>query len=245
MGVGEACDELFPNTSLHITTADRKRFLLDCGFTTPHIYFSYYEDPDALDGVWISHFHGDHFFGVPLLLLRFWEMGRRKKLFFAGQAGTEEKIVSAMELAYPGFISRLQFSVDFLQIKAELPHDILSTSWTVAENVHSQPCFSLRIDDGRQSVFYSGDGKPTSATISLARGCDLAVHESFLLAEEVANHGSISSCLDFARKAAVKKLALVHLERKVRRLGKENILSKIKNENFQVFLPEPGELICL
>ena len=106
LGVGEACDEEHPNTSLLVTTSKGGSFLLDCGFTTPHIYFGLHRQVDELDAVWISHFHGDHFFGIPLLLLRFWEMGREKRLIIAGQDGVKEKVHSAMELAYPGFIDK-------------------------------------------------------------------------------------------------------------------------------------------
>ena len=60
LGVGEACDERYLNTSLLIYS-NKKTILLDCGFTITHQFFKYEKDEDALDIVWISHFHGDHF----------------------------------------------------------------------------------------------------------------------------------------------------------------------------------------
>ena len=70
LGVGEACDETMPNTSVWVETeADNRRssVLLDCGFTVPPNYWQRTSDPEDLDALWISHFHGDHFFGVPAL----------------------------------------------------------------------------------------------------------------------------------------------------------------------------------
>ena len=90
VGVGEACDAKHGNTSIHVQTVNDTCLLCDCGFSAAHSYFAFCDDPDQLDMVWNSHFHGDHFFGMPLLLLRFWEMKRSKPLVIAGQAGVEE-----------------------------------------------------------------------------------------------------------------------------------------------------------
>ena len=75
-GVGEALDENRSNTSLIVTHSASESFqqvLLDCGFSAAHAFWRYAPEPLHLDALWISHFHGDHFLGVPLMLLRFWE----------------------------------------------------------------------------------------------------------------------------------------------------------------------------
>lgn len=245
LGVGEACDDRYPNTSLYITCASGQRFLLDCGFTTPHLYFSHTDNQEELDGVWISHFHGDHFFGIPLLLLRFWEMGRKKDLIIAGQHALREKVLTAMELAYPNFLERLEYRLLFVEIEPGQVQNVKDTRWQVEENIHSQRALSLRIDDGEHSLFYSGDGRPTQGTEILAQGCDLVVHEAFWLHKEVQNHGNVLSCLEFARKAGVKNLALVHLERSCRKQEKEQVMRFLQGHPFHVFLPEPGEIFSL
>lgn len=244
LGVGEACDERCPNTSLHVTAGNGQRFLLDCGFTTPHLYFANYREPDELDAVWISHFHGDHFFGMPLLLLRFWEMDRRKKLIIAGPRETREKIAAAMELAYPDFMARLRYPLDFVVIEPGHVRAIAGTSWSSAENVHSRRCLALCIDDGSHRIFYSGDGRPTRETEALARGCDLIVHEAFRLDEDVENHGSVRGCLEFANRAGVKHLALVHVQRNCRETA-EKTVAGLARDGLHVFLPGPGELFSL
>ncbi len=90
LGVGEACDERLPNTSLWVQSGvgdQRQSVMMDCGFTVPSLYWQQQSDPNDLDALWISHFHGDHFFGVPALLLRFWEMKRSKALAIVSQSG--------------------------------------------------------------------------------------------------------------------------------------------------------------
>ena len=70
VGVGEACDAKHGNTSIHVQTVDDTCILCDCGFSVAHSYFAFFDDSDQLDILWNSHFHGDHFFGIPLLLLK-------------------------------------------------------------------------------------------------------------------------------------------------------------------------------
>ncbi|MFH1217407.1 MAG: MBL fold metallo-hydrolase [Pseudomonadota bacterium] len=245
LGVGEACDELYPNTSIVIQSKGGGNFLLDCGFSTPHLYFAMSRDPNSLDCVWISHFHGDHFFGIPLLLLRFWEMGRSRPLVVAGPQGVEEKVAAAMELAYPGFMSRLQYDLKYIAVEPGLDCRISGTCWTTAETVHSQRTLALRIVDGPCAVFYSGDGRPTSEVEQLATGCDLVIQEAFWLDKETESHGNIVSSIRFAQKTGAKHLALVHLERNCRRNERKIIMDLIASSPFHVFLPEPGDMISL
>ena len=99
LGVGEACDGRQPNTSILLKTdteESRGNILLDCGFSTPHRYFSLNPPAEELQVLWISHFHGDHFLGTPLLLLWFWEMKRESPLHIVGPPGIEEAIRNAM-----------------------------------------------------------------------------------------------------------------------------------------------------
>ena len=120
LGVGEAFDERLENTSILVRAgsgASQASVLLDCGFTAPSLYWRRSSGPDELDALWISHFHGDHFFGIPALLTRFWEMKRGKPFTILGQRGVEEVVLKAMELAYPSFRKRLAFDLRFIEIE--------------------------------------------------------------------------------------------------------------------------------
>ena len=255
LGVGEAFDEHYPNTSLLVSFPDPDgdaHVLLDCGFTAPAAYYRHAPDDaracSALDAVWISHFHGDHFLGLPLLLLRFWEEGRTRPLTIVGQAGVEDKIWAAFDLAYPGFRPRLNFLVRFLEAA---PGEVIHAArarWSFALGDHSvvTPCLAVRLDRGGQSVVYSGDGRPTPATAKLAQGVDLLVHEAYGLEPDTPGHGGVPGCLELARDVRARNLALVHVNRRVRRESAGDIrtlLSRAMGEHG--VLPEPGDVITL
>lgn len=247
LGVGEACDPDYPNTSLLVQAgAGHGHALLDCGFTTPHLYFKSGADARKLAVLWISHFHGDHFFGVPLLLLRLWEMERHGKLSVLGPAGVREKVTSALELSYPGFGERLGFAVDFVEVEPGLGVRAAGFTWRSALGEHTQRGLAVRIEDGDKSLFYSGDGRPTAETRELARGCDLVVHEAFRLAGETPGHGNLLGCLEFARAARIPRLALVHVQRHERdKLRQELERLRAAGLAADAFLPEPGETLVL
>ncbi len=243
LGVGEACDSAHGNCSALVTTGTR-RILLDCGFSVPHRFFRICEDPDCLDYVWISHFHGDHFFGLPLLLLRFWEMGRTRPLQLIGQEDIAQTTYTTLELAYPGFTEKLSFPLQFhiVQPGTSLQLDTLHLQAT--QTIHSQCNYGLLVDDGRHRLYYSGDGRPTQQVRQLVHGCDLALHEAFTLEDTMPSHGSVSGCLQLMREAKVKQLALIHLERTTRR-DQQGAIEQFLLQQPGLFLPVDGDIVHL
>ncbi len=245
LGVGEACDERYPNTSILIQykgLAGQRTVLLDCGFSIPHIFFKYITDPDTLDGLWISHFHGDHFMGVPLLLLRFWEMKRKKPLYIIGQPHIDSIIEQAMDLAYPGFRSKMSYEFKFVSLNDNTQFDLLDSTWQVALSEHSQRNLALRLQKGDKSVYFSGDGYPTLDCTSIASNATLMIHEGFWLNQRLYGHGSVESCISFARETSAENLAIVHMQRDERRNSEEKVKKRLQEVDFcKAFLPEQGD----
>ncbi len=250
LGVGEACDERYPNTALllGVEADERKRsVLLDCGFTAACRLWQWMDDPEQLDIVYISHFHGDHFFGVPVLLLRLWEMMRTRELCFVGQPGIGSKVETAMDLAYPHFRAKLKYPLRYVEMEADGPLQLAGLHWSCAESRHGQRNFSVRIDCGEKSLFYSGDGCPSAATEALATGCSLVVHEAFAFVDEmIPGHGTVKGSVEFARRVGARRLALVHIQRDVRRQKQREIEDYIAAvEDVEVLLPEPGDVLAI
>ncbi|NOQ45076.1 MAG: MBL fold metallo-hydrolase, partial [Desulfobulbaceae bacterium] len=223
---------------------DTSQLLLDCGFSVPHCFFTISDDPNALEMVWLSHFHGDHFFGMPLLLLRFWEMGRTRPLTIVGQQDVETKVRGALDLAYPGFETKLSYDLRFQIIEPGVPLQLAGLTWHFAQTVHSQSNLGLLLDDGDIRLYYSGDGRPTDEVQELVQGCDLAIHEAFKLEDEIPNHGSIAVCIALAEKTSIKQLALVHLERTFRKTQQQTIDQLLHQHPF-LTLPTDGDSLLL
>jgi ribonuclease BN (tRNA processing enzyme) len=249
VGVGEAFDENLSNTSILVLSGsenNHSQILLDCGFTAAHAFWRYSPAPLALDAIWISHFHGDHFFGLPLLLLRFWEEKRTRPLTIIGQKGIQKNVTAAMELAYPGFYAMLSFELIFIEAHTGQNLDLFDLNFSFALGRHSLRCVGIRLDGKNASMYYSGDGRPSESTTALARGCDLVIHEAYGIEPILPAHGSIEGCITFGRKTGARHLALVHMNRGVRKNHAASIGKKLAAlEDIHAFLPAPGDSLTV
>ena len=71
--------------------------LVDCGATSLTAMKAQQLDPGEVDAVVISHLHGDHFGGLPFLVLDGHFTRRTKPLTVFGPAGTAQRLIAAME----------------------------------------------------------------------------------------------------------------------------------------------------
>jgi ribonuclease Z len=249
LGVGEAFDENLPNTSILVRYEENNTqasVLLDCGFTATPQFWREEPDADSLDAVWISHFHGDHFFGLPALLVRFMEEGRKKELTVIGQKGIDQLLKKVLDLAYPGFYRKISFPLRFLEIEPQKDIEAFGLRFRTAENAHSERDLALRIEGGGKSIYYSGDGKPTAECMAIAKGSRLVIQESFEMEKEFHGHGTVLNSINMAKICGASHLALVHVKRQVR----SDVIHKVKTiqglgKSLTVIVPEPGTRITI
>ncbi len=248
VGVGEAFDEALPNTSLWVgaTVAGRQRTaLLDCGFTAAAACFACpvlgrKDRETGPEAIWISHFHGDHFFGLPYLLARWQEAGRTAPLTVAGGEGVAARVADVVDLAYPNLRGKLGFAVETVEVGPGRAFSLAGMAAMAARTGHGAPCLALRLETEAGGLYYSGDGPPTDACRELMAGCDLLVQEAYGLEAGIPGHGSVEEAVDAARTAGAGSLALVHVRRDVRRERREEIGRILAHSGVRAFLPEPG-----
>ncbi|MEN3347405.1 MAG: hypothetical protein V7632_1040 [Bradyrhizobium sp.] len=87
------------NTCFHVAGA-RVNFLIDCGASSLPALKRLGIDRDAIDLILITHFHGDHFAGLPFFLLDAQFTRRTRPLVIAGPAGIETKLPQVMEVMF-------------------------------------------------------------------------------------------------------------------------------------------------
>jgi ribonuclease BN (tRNA processing enzyme) len=83
------------------------RYLFDCPPTALAHLKRMGRPPEEIRVVLVSHFHGDHFFGLPFLLLEYGESKPPSQdLFIVGPAQIQEKLEWMTELGFPGLLER-------------------------------------------------------------------------------------------------------------------------------------------
>ena len=78
-----------------------RTILFDCGEGTQLVLRRCHVSPARIDLIALTHFHGDHIFGLPGLLQTIACLGRTEPLFFAGPEGLERALQPIFALAGP------------------------------------------------------------------------------------------------------------------------------------------------
>lgn len=239
LGVGEAFDENLPNNS-QIVVSEKTNLLVDCGFNIPQQLWKFNPDLNFLDAIYISHQHGDHFVGLPALLLRLWEDGREKDLTIICQKSFKDTFDSFMEYVYGGFKAKFKYRINLEESEEGKEINFNDLKFSFSKTVHSGENLAVKITDGRGVYAYSGDGSPKVDT-DFYKNLDLLILETYLYDIERIGHSSIVSAIKFAKENNAKCLALTHINRDLRKSELTSIKEKLKDENIKIIIPEPLE----
>jgi len=88
-------------TCIHLA-AEGQVVLVDCGATSLTALKAQGLDPDDVGAVAVTHLHGDHFGGLPFLILDGQFSRRTSPLLVAGPPGIRARLTEAMEILFPG-----------------------------------------------------------------------------------------------------------------------------------------------
>jgi len=241
LGVGEAFDENIPNTSV-LVSSNKTNLLLDCGYSTPTQLWRYNPDKDFLDAIYITHCHADHYFGLPAVLVRMWEDGRKKPLRLICQKGFRKTIEDMLKIAYPGFSKKFEFETSYVEVSSGENLRLNELILSFAPTTHSLSNLAIKVSDGEHSFCYSGDGMFNQETERLYKGSDLVIQETYLLDEERIGHANIMQLIEMAKRRNVKCVALTHLNRNFRRKDIKRINGIIRensSEGLKILFPNP------
>lgn len=180
------------NTCFFLETA-KATLLVDCGASALPALKAVKIDPNRIDAVVLSHLHGDHFGGLPFLLLDGRFTRRERPLLIAGPPGTRTRLDALMEVFFPkstGTSWKFEWRVE--EIPVGVPADVLGHSLVSAEVIHQSgaPSTALRLSDGDKVFAYSGDTEWTDALLPIARDADLFVCECYAYAGKLTGHMS-------------------------------------------------------
>lgn len=80
LGNGSAVPTSFQNPTAQLLNFNGKRFLIDCGEATQMQMIKYHTGHKNIDNIFISHLHGDHFYGLIGIINTFHLFGRKNTL---------------------------------------------------------------------------------------------------------------------------------------------------------------------
>jgi ribonuclease BN (tRNA processing enzyme) len=194
--------------------AGDSHLLIDCGASAVPAMQRFGVDPSSVDAVVLSHLHGDHFGGIPFLVLHGQFNAREKPLLVAGPQTVRERVTAAMEVLFPGMSAgERRFTTSYQELSAAIPARVGPARVTAYEVVHPSgaPAHALRIEIEGKVIAYSGDGEWSESHVAVADGADLFVCEAYTVERVVKNHLSYGEIRAHREELRCKRLYLTHM----------------------------------
>ena len=203
------------NTCFHVGGGSA-RFLIDCGASSLIALKKLGLDPNAIDTILITHFHADHFGGLPFLLLdaRFFSK-RTRPLAIAGPEGTRDALHRWMELSFPGSAAtRFAFDLQVIELPPGVTHNLgplRVTPFRVQHGPVEGPFYAYRISFEGRVIAYTGDTEWTEALVDVGRDADLFIAEAYFRDRPVKLHLDLATLESHLPEIRPKRLVLTHM----------------------------------
>ena len=190
--------------------------LLDCGASSLVALKQQGRDPNQIGLVLVSHLHGDHFGGLPFLVLDGQFTHRTRPLHVAGPTGVRQRVQAAMEVLFPGSTQvQRRFAVHFHELADRQPRQFEPAGLVVVpyEVVHASgaPALALRVAWQGHTIAYTGDTEWTEALIEAAHGADLLIAEGYTYQRKIRFHLDVATLQQHAGRLAARRVILTHL----------------------------------
>ena len=137
-------------------------------------------DLAAIDVILLSHFHADHYFGIPFLLLEYaYRTRRRTDLTIVGPPGVEENVEKLVELGYRGLAQHdFDFRRRYVEITDGATGEVNGLAYRAVQVKHAEgqlECFGYQVTTGGRTLGYTGDTSWCDGLLTLAQGVEVLV----------------------------------------------------------------------
>lgn len=205
LGSNSAVPAYNRHMSCQVMQIGHKLYLIDCGEAAQHQLIKSKVKMNKIDSIFISHLHGDHYFGLPGLLSTMQLQNRRAPLHIYAPKGLDELITLNLKISN----SVLEYPVHFHPIDFGSPGEIFSDNHISVQTLplsHSIDTvgFVFREKPKKRKVVAERlpTGLPFDAIVDLKEGKDIefggTVFKNDLLTTPPKKSRSFAYCSDTA-----------------------------------------------
>lgn len=219
LGSGDAFGSGGRRQSAYLVRGGGQTFLMDCGPTTLAALNDARVSPTEIDFVLISHLHGDHFGGVPFLLMEFnYESPRERPLTIAGPKGTEERVrelFCAMYREASGFSPT--YPIHFRTLESGRSTEVggIAIEPFAVPHQKVEPSLGFTVGSDGKRVMYSGDSGWTDEFARRSSKADLFICECCYFESKYDFHINYPDLEAHLPHIHAGRLVLTHLGREV------------------------------
>ena len=191
------------------------RFTIDFGATSLTALNTLGIAHNSIDAVLLTHMHGDHFGGLPFMLLDAMLGAKRERpLTIAGPKNLEARIGAALDALFPGSSAKTaKFPINYVELAVGQANDVLGLTVTphAAKHTPQTDPTALRVAVDDKIITYSGDGEWTPELTKASRDADLFIAERYFHGRGVKGHMSYPDIQANRQAFAAKRMILTHL----------------------------------
>lgn len=188
LGSAAAAPTLNRNQTSQLVTTEKNIFLVDCGEATQIQLRRYKVRFQQIDHIFISHLHGDHFFGLVGLLSTMHMLGRKSSVHIYGPKELQEVI--QIQFKYAGGSLSFQQVYHTVENKSEPVYEDHEIEVTAFEVNHRIKCFGYKFQEkpkprrinGKRVEFYK---VPNYFRPKLKEGADFTTEDGEVIKNSV------------------------------------------------------------
>ncbi len=203
------------NTCFHLVGREINA-LIDCGASSLVAMNKLAISRNDIDTIFISHFHADHFAGLPFLILEAnYVLKRERALTIVGPPGLKMRYAELMESDFPGATkAQLRFPLTLRELEIGRRTKVGAmrvTAFHVQHDDRAGPCLGFRFEAEGKVIAFSGDTEWTATLIDVGQQADLFICEAYTRDKPIATHMALSSLERHLPQIGPKRLLLTHM----------------------------------
>ena len=240
--LGTAAASISPrtSTSAYLVELGETRLMVDAGIGALRQLSKSGLNPDVLDNILLTHWHLDHFAGLPALI-KSRNNSSPLRIFGPKPPSYVRFFLSSLFPRVAKYFTEIngRHSLYYSDLTAKsfpASHKIPTVGWILAEN-----------EPGSRRIVISGDTVPSKTVMHSAANADLLVYEATFLDKHRgravrSKHSTVSEAAALAVNSNVKRLALTHTSS---RYTSREISEEFEGIFPSAFVPQPHTSIFI
>lgn len=227
------------NTCFHVRSQSAC-FLIDCGASSLIALKAQGIDRNEIETILFTHFHGDHFGGLPYFLLDAQFFSKlTAPLTIVGPQGLEDWYERVMETTFPGSSrTKQKFELTFRELTPATIETVAALNITTARVRHGPPegpFHAYRIEVDGKTIAYTGDTEWVDDLIEIGRKADLLIAKAYFREKQVPLHLDLNTLEEKLPLIRPKRFVLTHMN--------DDMLSRVSQLPYET--AEDGKMIEL
>lgn len=217
LGTGSATPVINRHPSAFLLSIENESFLIDCGEGTQYRLLEHKVKSTRIRHIFISHLHGDHYFGL-IGLLSSWNLNQRKEslTIFAPRG-----LAEILTIQFKHSDTKINFKIFFVETDTENINSILDTNLVTVETIplhHRIPCcgFLFRSKASKRKVLAEKlpENFPIPYIKMLKDGLDVSDEFSgeVYLNKDFTTTGAVSKSFAYCSDTAYNELKIKQLQ---------------------------------